>query len=282
MDGDIQKLILHAGLRRADERVLRSIELLGARVSKPLKDTAPNRNRSSSSRKPKAGAAQGDEEGNDFSRFTTALKQMLEEHVRGVLDPQAFPYIKPELVPMGTGNSADSGSQASLRSARPTWARSRLSVVEPRQRVMVFMAGGATLSESRACYEVSKASVRDVFLGSSHIVTPNNFLTQLGALKDGREKLGLPADAPPKQVPAHLLEPDPVPRPVPSPVSQVRPSATTHGSGGAHAQTVQPVVVRPPLKEAPASGIKVHQKPNRPYYEEDKDKKRKKKMFGVF
>lgn len=281
MDGDIQKLILHAGLRRADERVLRSIELLGARVSKPLKDTAPNRNRSSSSRKPKAGAAQGDEEGNDFSRFTTALKQMLEDHVRGVLDPQAFPYIKPELVPTDTGNSADLGSQASLRSTKPIWAKNRLSAVEPRQRVMVFMAGGATLSEARACYEVSKASVRDVFLGSSHIVTPNNFLTQLGALKDGREKLGLPADAPPKQVPAHLLEPDPVPKPVPSPVPQARPPATVSGGGGAHAQTAQAAAAaRPPTKEM--SGIKVHQKPNRPYYEEDKDKKKKKKKFGVF
>jgi len=245
--------------------VIRSLDMLGARVTKPLKDPTPNRNRS---RKPKS--PQQDEEGNDFSRYTTVLKQMLEDHVKGVLDSQAFPYIKPELVPTGTGNSFDSTSQASLRSAKPTWAKSRLSVVEPRQRVIVFMAGGATLSEVRACYEISKSSVRDVFLGTSHILTPDGFLTQLKALKDGREKLGLVADAPRKEVPRHLLEPDPVPKPTPPPGQHARPPP---------APTAQaPAIPKPPVKEM--GGLKVHHQPNRPYYEEDK--KKKKKKFGVF
>ncbi|KAF8251915.1 Sec1-like protein, partial [Wilcoxina mikolae CBS 423.85] len=253
LDGDIQKLIRHSGLRRQDEMVIRSLDMLGARVSKPLKDPTPNRNRS---RKPKS--PQQDEEGNDFSRYTTVLKQMLEDHVKGVLDPQAFPYIKPELVPTGIGNSLDSGYQASLRSAKPTWAKSRLSVVEPRQRVIVFMAGGATLSEARACYEISKSSVRDVFLGTSHILTPDRFLTQLKALKDGREKLGLPADAPRKEVPRHLLEPDPVPKPTPPPAQARPPPAAAQAAP----------IPKPPVKEM--GGLKVHHQPNRPYYEEDK------------
>jgi len=258
------KLMNHSSLRRADERVIRSLELLGARVSKPLKDTALNRKRSQKSKRP--AQADGEEEGNDFSRFVTALKTMLENHIKGTLDQETFPYLKPELIP--TANEFAAGSQASLRSAKPTWAKSRLSAVEPRQRVIVFVAGGATYSESRACYEVSKASVRDVFLGSTHIFTPNLFLTQLAGLKEPRDRLLLPADMPQKEVPAHLLQPDPEPKPVAA-APQQRPSPKPQ------AQTQ----AKPPVKEM--SGLKVHHQPNRPYYEEDK-KKKKKKFGGLF
>jgi syntaxin-binding protein 1 len=261
LEGDIMKLMNHSSLRRADERVIRSLELLGARVSKSLKDTALNRNRSQKSKRPKQ--ADDEEEGNDFSRFVTALKTMLENHVKGTLDQETFPYLKPELVP--TANEFAAASQASLRSAKPTWAKSRLSVVEPRQRVIVFMAGGATYSESRACYEVSKASVRDVFLGSTHIFTPNLFLTQLAGLKEPRDRLLLPADMPQKEVPAHLLQPDPEPKPVAAAQPSPKPQAQAQA--------------KPPVKEM--SGLKVHHQPNRPYYEEDK-KKKKKKFGGLF
>jgi syntaxin-binding protein 1 len=268
LNGDIQKLMFHSGLRRADEAVVRSLGLLGARVTKELKDATPNRNKF---RKPHLPPAEEDE-GNDFSRYVTVVKQMLEDHVKGQLDPQVFPYIKPELAPTGsTGGGAD--STASLRSAKPTWARFRLSVVEPRQRVIVFVAGGTTFSEARACYEVSKQSVRDIFLGSSHMLSPNLFLTQLQGLSEHRDALKLPIDAPKKVVPAHLLEPDPLPKPTPPPVQQTRPPPTTAATAPAAV-----AAVRPPTKEM--GGLKVHHQPNRPYYEEDK--KKKKKKFGVF
>ncbi|KAI5804450.1 Sec1-like protein [Geopyxis carbonaria] len=269
LEGDIQKLMLHSGLRRQDESVFRSLHLLGARVSKPLKDPTPNRNRPQRPNKP---MEQDDDEGSDFSRFSTALKQMLEDHVKGTLDPQAFPYLKPELIPTGTGNGADVVSQASLRSAKPTWAKSRLSVVEPRQRIIVFMTGGATYSEARACYEISKASVRDVFLGSTHMITPGQWLNQLSLLQAPRSKLGLPADMPVKEVPKHLLEPDPVPKPKPPPPQQQAPRP-------APAAAPRPAAApAPPVKEM--SGLKVHQKPKVPYYEQEG--KKKKKKFGVF
>jgi syntaxin-binding protein 1 len=268
LNGDIQKLIYHSALRRPDENVVRSLDLLGARVTKELKDTTPNRNKF---RKPQPAPAD-DDEGNDFSRYTTVVKQMLEDHVKNALDPALFPYTKPELAPAGsTGGAAD--STTSLRSAKPTWAKSRLSVVEPRQRIIVFVAGGATFSEARACYEISKNSVRDVFLGTSHMLNPNLFLTQLQGLHEHRDALKLPVDAPKKVVPQHLLEPDPVPKPTPPPVQQTRPPPQAASPAPAQA-----AAVKPPTKEM--SGLKVHHQPNRPYYEEDK--KKKKKKFGVF
>src|SRR5690606_24108416 len=139
-------------------------------------------------------------------------------------------------------------SQASLRSAKPTWAKTRNSVVEPRQRVIVFMAGGATYSESRACYEVSKTSMRDIFLGSSHMLTPMTFLHQLSLAKENRRKLDLPYDKPRKEVPRALLEPDSVPKPTPPPVQQAPPPRA------APPPKASPVV--PPVKEM--GGLKVN------------------------
>lgn len=128
---------------------------------------------------------------------------------------------------------------ASLRSAKPTWAKSRLSSVEPRQRVIVFMAGGATYSEARACYEVSQKTSRDVFLISSHMMTPQLYLRQLGDLSQNRRTLRLPADAPPPKAPAHLFERPEPPKPTPPPAG-TKPMPNIPGGlpsrpGGGHA-----------------------------------------------
>ncbi|KAI7593044.1 hypothetical protein KC316_g1971, partial [Hortaea werneckii] len=91
-----------------------------------------------------------------------------------------------------------------------------------RQRVIVFVAGGATYSESRACYEVGRATGREVVLVTSHMLTPSLFLRQVGDLSADRRRLGIPAEQPKPQIPGHLLEPDPQPKPPPTaaPASQ--------------------------------------------------------------
>ena len=76
---------------------------------------------------------------------------------------------------------------------------------------MVFMAGGATYSESRACYEVSSSLSKDVFLVTSHMLTPSLFLRQLAELSVDKRRLHLPADQPKPKAPAHLFERDPPP-----------------------------------------------------------------------
>jgi syntaxin-binding protein 1 len=134
---------------------------------------------------------------------------MLEDISRGTLDQGAFPYFKP---PMDNSDEVDA-QQASLRSAKPTWARNRNSTVESRQRVLVFMAGGATYSEARACYEVSKSSGKDIFLASSHMITPAMYVQQVGQLSVDRRRLDLPADRPKQKAPSHLFERNDPPKP---------------------------------------------------------------------
>jgi syntaxin-binding protein 1 len=151
-----------------------------------------------------------------LSRFEPVLKDVLEEHILGRVPQDIFPYTK--------GSPEDPGAvdltpASSLRSAKPTWAKSKLSSVEPRQRIIVFVAGGATYSEARACYEITEKTSRDVFLVTSHMMNPGLYLRQIGDLSQGRRNLRLPLDQPPPKAPAHLFEKPEPPKPAPPPAN---------------------------------------------------------------
>ena len=212
LPSDTQKLLAHAQLPAQDGEVIHNLELLGAHVNRTLKDSRPLA-------QPPFGRKQapldsGQEE-SGLSRFEPALKPMLEDHIRGILDQSMFPFTKPHLDGSEGLQGQEVVSQASLRSAKPTWARTRPSALEPRQRIIVFMAGGATYSESRACYEVSESSNRDIFLATSHMLTPSLYLRQVGDLSVDKRRLDLPAERPKPRAPAHLFEKEPqrVPEP---------------------------------------------------------------------
>lgn len=223
LPSDIQLLCQHARLPPQDQEVLRNLELLGARVFKGLKDAKPPTQPMFPQKPPPV--ANSEEYG--LSRFDTNLKQMLDHHVNGTLDPITFPFVKPELSAQPVDPNANISS-ASLRSAKPTWAKSKLTSIEPRQRVIVFMAGGATYSESRACYELTEKTSRDVILVTSHMLTPGLWMRQVGDLSEERRKLGIPADQPPKKAPAFLFEqekPKPLPKnPMSLPATNLRPT----------------------------------------------------------
>ena len=259
-----------------EETILRNLELLGARVIKPLKDTS-NRN---VSQQKKAKTTNSDEESYELSRYVTAVKSMLEDYMKGTLDPTAFPFVKAE---HSNNGIPENTSQAPLRLVKSTWARNRPSAAEPRQRIIVFMAGSATYSESRACYEVSRGSFRDVFLGSSHMTTPMSFLNQISRMRENRRNLDLPYDKPKKEVPKHLLEPDPVAKPTPPPVQQQappkatpKPASSSHPHPNPHQQ--QPQHSQPPTKEM--GGLRVsYNPPGGGRYAPEEKKKKKFRFF---
>jgi syntaxin-binding protein 1 len=212
LGGDIRKLMAHAGLPPKDGEVIANLELLGVRVEKPLKDDKPPAQPILNRRNPPP-----ESEELSLSRYKLGVKQMLEDQLQGTLDPTFFPFTRPH-------TEADSAlaaqemqlQQASLRSAKPTWARTR-SIDQPRQRIIVFMAGGATYGESRSCYEVSAAYNKDVYLATSHMLTPGLFLRQVGELCVERRHLDLPSDRPKPTAPAHLFERQAPPAPTPQP-----------------------------------------------------------------
>jgi len=209
LGGDIKKLLAHAQLPSQNAEVIYNLDLLGVRVEKPLKDSKPA-SQPLFPRKPPPNIDSEDEV--NLTRFVPNLKLMLEEHLRGTLDSTVFPYTRP-LTEQDALTGQDNLSQASLRSAKPTWARTRAAADQPRQRIIVFMAGGATYAEARACYEVSQASGKDVFLATSHMLTPGLFLRQVGDLSVDKRRLDIPAERPKPTAPAYLFEDDPAPTP---------------------------------------------------------------------
>ncbi|KAJ5098706.1 hypothetical protein N7532_005707 [Penicillium argentinense] len=210
LGGDIRKLMAHAQLPGQDGNVISNLELLGVRVEKPLKDEKPPAQPLFQRRIP---APESEEL--SLTRYELGLKLMLEEQIRGTLDPTVFPFTRPHTDTDG-GMAAQEmiSQQASLRSAKPTWARTR-SVDQPRQRMIVFMAGGATHGEARSCYEVSQTYGRDVFLATTHMLTPGLFLRQVGDLSMDKRRLDIPAERPKPKAPDHLFEREAPPAPTP-------------------------------------------------------------------
>jgi syntaxin-binding protein 1 len=234
---DIQRLLAHAGLSAQNGEIITNLDLLGGRSTKALKDKRPI----PVPLFPGKTAPTAASEEYALSRFEPALKLLLEELRKGTLDPYAFPYTKP---PLDNNEAAMySNSQASLRSAKPTWAQNRRSMHESKQRVIVFMAGGATYSESRACYEISRSSDKDVFLVTSHMLTPAMFLRQVGDLSVDKRRLDLPSERPKPKAPAHLFERDE--KKVPAGL----PSGPASGPG-----VSRPTVAPAPLNQRPVAG----------------------------
>lgn len=290
LPSDTQKLLAHAQLPPQDGEVIHNLEMLGAYVGRSLKDTRPLA-------QPPFGRKQAplnpSEEESGLSRYDPALKPLLEEHIRGTLDQAIFPFTKPHLDAAEGLTGTENVSQASLRSAKPTWARTRPSALEPRQRIIIFMAGGATYSESRACYEISQSYNKDVFLATSHMLSPSLYLRQVGDLSVDRRRLNLPAEQPKPQSPAHLFEREPQPTSQPSqrqPTAPARSQQPPVASMGAmhpnsnHANASVPsngTVKAQPLPSAPSPAAPTsNSKLSRKDKEKDPEKKKKHHFFG--
>ncbi|KAM0793647.1 hypothetical protein ACM66B_001078 [Microbotryomycetes sp. NB124-2] len=188
-EGDKKRLYQHARLALHEMDAIDNLRYLGTSVTK---DTGKKRKPIFKQRE--------DEDAYDISRFQPALRFMLEDHIRGNLDQSLFPFVRDAPVEAAKPSAASSllrGSNASspltnsggsLRSARPQWTstnRTRKVVNEPKQRLLVFVAGGMTYSEIRSCYKVCDALHKDVFIGSTDVWTPERFVRCLSDLDRG-------------------------------------------------------------------------------------------------
>ncbi|KAI1825284.1 Sec1 family protein [Xylaria intraflava] len=195
---DVKRLLAHASLPPQNADIILNMAQLGGRTTRgelkePKRDDTPLF--PIDTKVPIA-------EDSYMSRYNPAVKHMLNNLCRGTLDQTTFPYVKPSLEP----NDDMMVGQGSLRAAKPSWAGTSRRVADNRQRIIVFMAGGATFSESRACYEVGSTTNRDIFMATSHMLTPQFFIRQVGDLSADRRRLDIPMERPPQRAPAHLFE----------------------------------------------------------------------------
>ncbi|KAK5938534.1 syntaxin binding protein 1 [Knufia obscura] len=258
--GDIEKLRCHGELSPMDGEMIYNLDLLGTRVERQLKDntTAPQ-----PLFPPKIPQVNPGEEV-ELSRFEPVLRQMLDGLCRNSIDSTVYPPVKPHL-----DHSSTAQSSTSLRTggrAGPTWAStSRSQSNKPRQRLIVFMAGGATYSEARSCYEISREFGKEVYLATTHMITPKTFTRQVSLLSRGRRELGLPTDQAPPKMPAWMSEPPPAaqqPKSAsPQPVANGRPQVQSQPQPPTAAMQKMNLAPQPPQSHSssnarPASSSK--------------------------
>jgi len=229
-----------------------------------------------------------------LSRYITKTKKIVEEHINGTLDLTLYPYTTE--APINTSES----TRSLRKTAQTTWDKKQPNVKG--SRLYVFIAGGVTYSEIRAMHELCHSQGRDIIVGSTHILTPRQFVLNLRHLANGPPRPFPPA-IPPYKAPAAISpapmssrsapsSSKPLSRPInpaPMPPSPHRPITPDYRGGGANAapgpggmRTIQKDAsgrfVAPPMPHSPIPPRSPAQ--SSPQYQSEAPEKKKGKMFG--
>eukprot|EP00879_Flechtneria_rotunda_P003010 GHRR01003228.1.p1 GENE.GHRR01003228.1~~GHRR01003228.1.p1 ORF type:complete len:663 (+),score=201.56 GHRR01003228.1:278-2266(+) len=154
------------------------------------------------------------EEQYTLSRFDPMLLDVVEDAIGNKLSQEEYPYVRaPEETDDFSSNEAVRIASARTNRSTISWARKGsagpdagsggsmigsgmlgsvtgalqglgLSSTSQGQgkRLIVFVIGGVTRSEMRAVHEVAKKTGKDVLLGSTVIIKPSGFLSQLRSM----------------------------------------------------------------------------------------------------
>ncbi|TFK26209.1 ras opposite [Coprinopsis marcescibilis] len=179
-DEDRRRLYQHARLSLAEQDAANALAHIGVRLNR-----APNdKDRKKIKQKP----SKDDEY--ELSRFKPALTAVIEDQISDKLETTLFPYVKdaPSQVNLQTSlRSPPPPQTTSLRSQKPAWHRApkQSAISDHKQRIIVFMAGGMTYSEMREVYQLSESSKKEIIIGSTHMITPNQMVDDLKVLDLG-------------------------------------------------------------------------------------------------
>ncbi|XP_004865413.3 syntaxin-binding protein 2 isoform X2 [Heterocephalus glaber] len=173
---NLAKLIQHANVQ-AYSSLIRNLEQLGTAVTSPGGSGAASRLERRERTEPTY----------QLSRWTPVIKDIMEDAVQDRLDRKLWPFVSdPAPTP---------SSQAAVSARFGHWHKNKVGVeARAGPRLMVYMVGGVAMSEMRAAYEVTRATEGkwEVFIGSSHILTPTRFLDDLKTLDQKLEDIPLP------------------------------------------------------------------------------------------
>ncbi|XP_068950081.1 syntaxin-binding protein 2 isoform X2 [Petaurus breviceps papuanus] len=174
---NLAKLIQHANVQ-AHSNLIRNLEQLGATVTVATGSGAPNRGDRKERLEPTY----------QLSRWTPVIKDVMEDAVEDKLDRKLWPFV--------SDPAPASSSQTAVSARFGHWHKNKTSVESSRAgpRLLVYILGGVAMSEMRAAYEVTRATEGkwEVLIGSSHILTPTQFLDDLKSLDQKLEDMPLP------------------------------------------------------------------------------------------
>ncbi|KXN92397.1 Protein transport protein sec1 [Leucoagaricus sp. SymC.cos] len=192
-DEDRRRLYQHARLTLAEQDAVNAMVHLGVKVSKGPNDKDTKKIKQKLS----------NQEEYELSRFKPILRTVIEiiieslnkvltfqqDNVANKLDESLFPYVKDSPLKTQAPTSLRSPPPAtSLRSSKPSWHKAPKpgsNIRDDKQRLIVFVAGGMTYSEIREAYQLSASLGKDIFIGSTHTITPKQFVDDLKVLDLG-------------------------------------------------------------------------------------------------
>ncbi|XP_052737260.1 protein ROP isoform X2 [Bicyclus anynana] len=164
---NLNKLVTHAQLEPSDKQALLNLANLGLNVvvdgNRKKQYQVPRKERIT-------------EQTYQMSRWTPVLKDLIEDSIDDKLDQRHFPFL--------AGRAQSSGYQAPTSVRYGHWHKDKAQqTIKNVPRLLVFIVGGVCFSEIRCAYEVTAALKNwEVIIGSSHILTPDNFLSDLSSL----------------------------------------------------------------------------------------------------
>ncbi|KAI8986322.1 Sec1-like protein [Pilobolus umbonatus] len=189
-EDDKRKLLEHAKLKGELRDAINNLPLIGVKVTRvrnPEKSFFKKRRDRSKRNK-------DEETPYELSRYVPVVKKVMEAHFNNTLDPAQFSFTKESDMDSsehGPGNVGQGGipaSGVSLRTTKPTWSKRAnspgMNRVANGAKLIVFVIGGATYSEIRSVYELAESYNKDIFIGSTELLTPCKFLDQLAHLHD--------------------------------------------------------------------------------------------------
>ncbi|KAI9072495.1 hypothetical protein K1719_045542 [Acacia pycnantha] len=204
-----------AGLTREDMTAVNNMKLLGTQPEATTKGSTASFSFKfdiHKAKKKKKRAARIDRPGEtetwQLSRFYPIIEELVEKLSKNELSKEDYPCLNDPSPTFHNTYFAGSLTQDqhphSKRSIRtPSWARSRGSddryssdsslrrlssdLSKMGQRIFVFIVGGATRSELRACHKLTGKLKREVVLGSSSIDDPAQFIMKLKTLSSEQE-----------------------------------------------------------------------------------------------
>lgn len=105
----------------------------------------------------------------NINRFEPLISILLKKLGEDKLSEEDFPYCGPE---------PQSRSLVSSFGGRSLRKKGKLENKEA-PRIIIFMIGGVCYSEVRQCYLLGEELNREIFIGSTHILTPNEYIKLL-------------------------------------------------------------------------------------------------------
>ncbi|KAI9022176.1 Sec1-like protein [Phycomyces nitens] len=182
---DLQHLLSHARVDQECKDAIENLSLLGVQLSKSANKEGE---KTKKNKKKHESTASQEEVPFDLSRYVPVVKRVTEGHIKETIDQSLFPLLRvaePENLRRDSTHTRKQVPQ--LRVYKTQWhKRSTGANAGPKPPsgppVIIFIAGGMTYAEMRSAYELSETFNREVYIGSTHVITPDSFVTDLSML----------------------------------------------------------------------------------------------------